>query len=131
MSGEHTQILKFKAVSQVPRIMTWEFWLALARVDVMVREVWAGTDHAKNKKVKINSEPGAGAPTGQIVVKGLHGTVIWMTKSKRLSVTKGGEELMRRLRKGFETWDIETDGKGFTQGKLPKQVAQTLKGNWE
>ena len=127
--------MKFESQSHDPRKMKWEFWMALSHIDVMVRELWAGTEFVKKQGsaepiVKINSEPGAGSP-GQIVVKGKHGTVIWMCgKTKRLSVTKGGEEFMERLRKGFPAWDIETDGAGITKGKMPQQVSQTLRSSW-
>ena len=136
-AAEDAEILKFQADAGEtdPRVKEWLFWLALASVGVFVREAWAGTKYVDKKimgvnVVKINAEPGPGAP-GQYVVKGKHGTVIWMTRSKRLSVTRGGDDFMKRLRKRFLEWDIATDGAGFTKGNVPQQIANTMRDSCE
>ena len=124
------QLFRFEALDMnCVRGRRWEFWKALATIEIFPNELYAFTQFSGTSTstgVRVSNATVSGC-SGQEVVRTPFGTLTWIPNDRRLSAPPHCHELLRRLRRGFAAWDPDRDlPKVYHSRRMPKIVASAL-----
>lgn len=114
-SSQQTSVVKFLSPTGLTdREGRWHWWLALAKVGLFVKDMYANTQHAQYG----NCDAGAGS-MGQAVVKtGGIGTILWMSTGRVYS-PNATAHLEQLLRIAFPPFHAASETSGVLMGRMP------------